>query len=163
MVCFQPPSLLIGKVWVHVMHFYACRIHCKTRWRVGKRLGSCRLISALPLIGSTIRELSVSLFCGFWGSVLSILTQLVSDRSQHVMVDGCRSKLVNVVSGGPQGSVFGRLLFLLYTSELFSVLENKMIGYANHSTLIAVVPSPGLRVAVAESLSRALVKVSEWW
>ena len=60
------------------------------------------------------------------------------------MVDGCRSKLVNVVSGVPQGSVFGPLLFLLYTSELFSVLENKLIGYADDSTLIAVVPSPGL-------------------
>ena len=37
-----------------------------------------------------------------------------------------------------------------------------LIGYANDSTLIAVVPSPELRVAVAESLSRDLVKVSEW-
>ena len=36
-----------------------------------------------------------------------------------------------------------------------------MIGYADDSTLIAVVPSPGLRVAVAESLSRDLVNVSE--
>ena len=34
---------------------------------------------------------------GIGGSVLSILTQFLSDRSQHVMVDGCRSKLVNVV------------------------------------------------------------------
>ena len=56
----------------------------------------------------------------------------------------------------------GPLLFLLYTSELFSILENKLIGYADDSTLIAVVPSTGLRVAVAESLSRDLVKVSEW-
>ena len=78
------------------------------------------------------------------------------------MVDGCRSELVNVVSGVPQGSVLGPLLFLLYTSELFSILENKLIGYADDSTLIAVMPSPVLRVAVAESLSRDLVKVSEW-
>ena len=78
------------------------------------------------------------------------------------MVDGCRSKLVNVVSGGQQGSVLGPLLFLLYTSELFSILDNKLIGYADDSTLIAVVPSPGLRVAVAESLSHDLGKVSEW-
>ena len=33
---------------------------------------------------------------GIRGSVLSILTQLLSNRSQQVMVDGCRSKLVNV-------------------------------------------------------------------
>ena len=71
---------------------------------------------------------------GIGGSVLSIFTQFLSNRSQQVMVDGCRSKLVNVVSGVPQGSVLGPLLFLLYASELFSNLENKLIGYADDST-----------------------------
>ena len=74
---------------------------------------------------------------GIGGSVLSILTQILSNQSQQVMADGCRSKLVNVVSGVPQGSVLGPLLVLLYTSELFSILENKLIGYADHSTLMA--------------------------
>ena len=41
-------------------------------------------------------------------------------------------------------------------------MENKLIGYADDSTLIAVVPSPGLRFAVPESLSGDLVKVNEW-
>ena len=53
-------------------------------------------------------------------------------------------------------------MHLLYTSELFSILENKLIGYAADSTLMAVVPSPGIRVAVAESLIRDLGRVSEW-
>ena len=53
-------------------------------------------------------------------------------------------------------------MFLLYTSELFSNLENKLIGYADDSTLIAVVPSPGVRVVVAESLIRDLGRVIEW-
>ena len=78
------------------------------------------------------------------------------------MVDGYRSKLVNVVAGVAQGSVVGPLLFLLYTSDLFSSLENKLIGYADDSTLMAVVPSPGVRVTVAESLIRYLGRVSEW-
>ena len=72
------------------------------------------------------------------------------------MVDRCQSKLVNVVSGVPQGSVLRPLLFLPYTSELFSILENKLIGGADYSTLVTVVPSPGFRVAVAESLIRDL-------
>ena len=91
--------------------------------------------------------------------MLSELTQYLSNRSQYVLVDRC---LVNVVSGVPQGSVLGPLFFLLYTSELFSILENKLIGYADDSTLMAVVPSPGFRVTVAESLNRDLVRVNAW-
>ena len=40
---------------------------------------------------------------GIGGSVLSVLTQFLSNRSQYILVDGCRSKLVNVVSGMRQG------------------------------------------------------------
>ena len=33
-VCFQPPSWLIGKIWVPVMHLCACPIYCRVHWRV---------------------------------------------------------------------------------------------------------------------------------
>ena len=69
---------------------------------------------------------------------------------------------VNLVSGVPQGSVFGRQLFLLYTAELFSLVENMLCGYADDSTLVAVVPSPGERVAVSEFMKRDLNRVSVW-
>ena len=94
--------------------------------------------------------------------MLSTLTQFLSNRSQHVVVDGCRSKLVNVVSTAPQCSVMCPLLFLLYTSQLFSILEHKLIGHADDSTLMVVVLSPGVRVTVAESLSRDLGRINKW-
>ena len=50
----------------------------------------------------------------------------------------------------------------MYQECLFSILENKLIGYADDSTLMAVVPSPGVRVTVAESLILYLGRVSEW-
>ena len=84
--------------------------------------------------------------------MLSVLTQFLSNRSQYIVVDWCWSKLVNVVSGVPQGSVLGPQLFLLYTAELFSILENKLYDYADDSTL----------VAVTESLNRDLNRVSRW-
>ena len=56
----------------------------------------------------------------FGGSVMSILIQFQSNRSQHVMVDVCRSKLGNVVSGVPQGSVFGPLLLLWIPRSFFT-------------------------------------------
>ena len=43
--------------------------------------------------------------------MLSILTQFLSNRLQHVMVDGCRKKIVYIVSGVPHGSILGQLLF----------------------------------------------------
>ena len=78
---------------------------------------------------------------GVGGSVLSVLKQFLSNQSQYVVVDGCHGKLVNMVSGVPQGSVLGLRLFLLYTAELFSIVEHKLYGYAEDSTLVAVVPS----------------------
>ena len=39
---------------------WACPIHYKVHWRVGRMLGSCKLISAQLLIGSTISELILS-------------------------------------------------------------------------------------------------------
>ena len=57
-----------------------CLVHCKVHWRDGRRLGSCRLISAQPLIGSTIREFCISsvlwllevLCCLYWHSFYQI-------------------------------------------------------------------------------------------
>ena len=77
------------------------------------------------------------------------------------MVDGCWSKLANLVTGVPQGIVLGLLLFLLYMLELFSILEKKLIGYGNDSTLMAGVPLTGIRVTVAESPKHVLYKVGE--
>ena len=56
---------------------------------------------------------------GIGGSVLSILTQFLSNPSQHVMVDCCRSNLVEIVSGVPQGCVFGRYCFFCALRSFF--------------------------------------------
>ena len=48
-----------------------------------------------------------------------------------------------------------------FTSELFSILENKLIVYADDSNLLYVVPFSGVSVAVAESFNLDLGKVSE--
>ena len=78
---------------------------------------------------------------GIGGSVLSVLTQFPSNRSQYVVVDGSQGKLVNVVSGVPLENVLGMQLLLLYIAELSSIVANKLHGYADDSTLVVVVPS----------------------
>ena len=53
-----------------------------------------------------------------------------------------------------RSSVLGPLLMLLYTSELFSLLENMFISYVDDSTEVAIVPSPGVWFTVAQSHNR---------
>ena len=59
---------------------------------------------------------------------------------------GWGSKLVDAVLVVPQDNVLDPLFFLLCNSKLFFILENKLIGYADDSTFIALVPIPGVRV-----------------
>ena len=96
-VCFQPPSLLIGKVLVPVVHFCECPMHCKVHWSAQEaRIVQIDFSAAFDRVNH--QGILYMLCCvGIGGSVPSILTQFLSNRSQHVMVDGCRSKLVNFV------------------------------------------------------------------
>ena len=61
-----------------------------------------------------------------------------------------------------QVNVLGLQLSLLYSAELFCIVENKLYGYADDSTLVAVVPSPGERITRTESMNRDLNRVSVW-
>ena len=66
------------------------------------------------------------------------------------------------MSGVPHVSVVGPVLFLCTPRSFFLILENKLIGYVNNSTLASMVSSSDGRVTVAESLKRDLDKVTEW-
>ena len=121
-MCFQPPISLIGKVLALVMPFFVWH----TPYRVLEMGQETRILqidfsAAFDRVnhqGILFRICSA----GDGGSVLSVLTQFLSNRSQYVMVDGCHSKLVNVVSGVPQGTVLSQQFFILCTAELFSTV-----------------------------------------
>ena len=61
------------------------------------------------------------------------------------------------------GSVLGPLLLILYSSEMFELIANKLFAYSDDSTLLAVVRKPADRPAVAASLNRDLARIQEWW
>ena len=99
---------------------------------------------------------------GVSGAVFSVISQFLSGRRQCVSVDGGLSSFVDVVSGVPQGSVLGPLLFILYTADLFSIVDNLLVGYADDATLISVAQRPANRVSVSNFLQCDIDKISNW-
>ena len=81
---------------------------------------------------------------GVGGSLLSVISDFLTERVQRVMVYGKPSRFSEVKSGFAQGSVLGPILIIHYTPELSSRLENELIDYADEFTLIATIPSPQL-------------------
>ena len=57
----------------------------------------------------------------------------------------------------PQGSVLGPLLIILYTSEVFDLLKNKMFAYADESTILVVFSKRANRPIVTAIVKRDLV------
>ena len=55
----------------------------------------------------------------------------LKNRKQSVVVDGKQSSLIDVVSGIPQGTILGPLLFLLHINDLPSVVSSKVRLFAN--------------------------------
>ena len=79
----------------------------------------------------------------------------------RVKVDGVCISSIDVVSGLPQGSVLGPLLFLLCIADLPLLLQNMVVGYADDSTLLCRIPHTRDRSSVAASLNDDMAAISD--
>ena len=73
---------------------------------------------------------------GINGSSLEWLKCFLSNRIQHVKINNSLSPPANVISGVPQGSVLGPVLFLCFSADLKFVVQNCEISiYADDTKL----------------------------
>ena len=73
---------------------------------------------------------------GFEMSALSIVSDYLSDRWQRVKIDSSFSSWSQLMSGVPQGSVLGPLLFNIYINDLFfQLMKTHPCNFADDTTL----------------------------
>ncbi len=84
------------------------------------------------------RRLSFKLSAyGIIGDVLTWITQFLSNRRQRVVLGKVMSDWLPVLSGVPQGSVLGPLLFVIFVNDLPDIFQNHCRLYADDNKLIA--------------------------
>uniref|UniRef100_A0A8R1EUF7 Reverse transcriptase domain-containing protein n=1 Tax=Caenorhabditis japonica TaxID=281687 RepID=A0A8R1EUF7_CAEJA len=80
----------------------------------------------------SLKKLEIKLQAyGIGGSLLCWLKSFLSGRNQVVCVNGTFSACSSVLSGVPQGSVLGPLLFLLYINDIGDNFKSNYLLYAD--------------------------------
>ena len=77
--------------------------------------------------------------------LVDMITDYLTNHTQYVVVNGISSKPLSVISGVPQGSVLGPLLFLIYINgitELPLSPESKLVMYTDDILLYRPIRQP---------------------
>ena len=99
---------------------------------------------------------------GIDGNVLSWIKSWLEDRRQRVVLNGVNSDWIKVISGVPQGSVLGPLLFLLYINDIDSSVNVRIKKFADDTKLYARVGSSEKVNQMQESLNNCFEWGNDW-
>jgi hypothetical protein len=94
---------------------------------------------------------------GIYGPLLKWIENWLTDRSQRVVLGGEFSEWIAVLSGVPQGSVLGPLLFLIFINDLDLVAK-----FADDTKLGQQIESDADRASLQSALNRLCGWSDQW-
>ena len=94
---------------------------------------------------------------GISDKILNWIKNFLNDRTQKVVIDGAQSSPAQVISGVPQGTVLGPVLFIIYINDLHKVIKNSILKcFADDSKLIMNIKNRTTRLKLMEDLKAIL-------
>ena len=91
-------------------------------------------------------------------SIIDWIEQWLTDRRQHVVLEWEVSNWKPILSGVPQGSVLGPLLFLIYVNDLDDNITSDVLKFADDTKLFRRVNNDGDK----QHLQNDLDKLVKW-
>ena len=99
---------------------------------------------------------------GIGNDVINWIEKWLTRRKQRVRVDGEMSNWKSVLSGVPQGSVLGPILFLISINDLEDDIYSKVFRFADDTKVFRNVTNDTDKQRLQDDLDK-LVKWSEIW
>ena len=130
----------------HVLHIYYMQ------WNIGPRVWMMVMMLILAIylphfskaFGCVPHQCLLSKLKAYdiSGNVLIWIMDFLSNRRQRVNVNGSCSDWSSVISGVPQGSVLGPLLFIVYINYLPEAVQSNIAIFADDSKLYRSIVTP---------------------
>ena len=94
-----------------------------------------------------------------------MLNSYLSNRKQYVQIGGTKSNLSNIMTGVPQGSILGPLLFIIYMNDINKAsFILRLLIYADDTTLYNTIfdcKSRDIKI-IGSLINVELDKINEW-
>ena len=96
------------------------------------------------------------------GTIQRWIKSFLVGRRQRVAVKGAYSRWANVLSGIPQGSVLGPILFVLYINDLPETVTSQIYIFADDTKIYSQIKNEEDHQALQEDLNRLQTWSSSW-
>ncbi len=93
-------------------------------------------------------------FYGTRGKTKAWIATFLAYRTQRVLVNGKASLTLDVVSGVPQGTVMGPLLFLLHINDISTAINSPMHLFADDSLVYHEIKFPATHVTLQYDINK---------